>query len=203
MRQMAAHAQQAQHAVTEARAQLEQSRGMVQQAQALSVQTKVNERQYDVAVSSISQAQAQLDDAQLQLSYTQVRSPIDGRVGKKTVEEGQRVQPGQQLLSIVSDDTWVVANFKETQLEHMRAGQEVSVKIDSFPHHAFVGRVDSFSPGSGATFALLPSDNATGNFTKIVQRLPVKVILDKASLKGFEQLVVPGMSAVVSVSVSH
>jgi membrane fusion protein (multidrug efflux system) len=104
-------------------------------------------------------------------------------------------------MSVVADDLWVVANFKETQLERIRKGEHVSVKIDSFPHHEFSGVVDSVSPGSGASFALLPPDNATGNFTKIVQRVPVKVTFDRASIKGFEDLLVPGMSAVVSIAV--
>ncbi len=91
------------------------------------------------------------------------------------------MQPGQQMMSVVSDDLWVVANFKETQLENMRKGEHVTIKIDSFPHHNFAGFVDSVSPGSGASFALLPPDNATVNFTKIVQRVPVKVTFDKSS----------------------
>jgi membrane fusion protein (multidrug efflux system) len=106
-------------------------------------------------------------------------------------------------MSVVADDVWVVANFKETQLERMRPGQPVHIKIDSFPHHVFTGTVDSVSPGSGSTFALLPPDNATGNFTKIVQRVPVKVWFDKNSIKGYEQLVVPGMSAVVTVALNN
>jgi len=203
VRQAVARTDQAQEAISVARAQLVQSKGTVQQAQAMHVQTQVNTSDYEVAVSAISQAQAQLDDAKLQLSYTKIASPIDGRVGKKTVEEGQRIQPGQEMMSIVSDQVWVTANFKETQLERMRPGQPATVKIDSFPHHIFTGKVDSVSPGSGATFALLPPENATGNFTKIVQRVPVKIVLDKDSVKGYENLVVPGMSVVASVTVSH
>jgi len=201
--QSTARQAQAEDAINIAKAQLVQSQGMVQQAQATHVQTTVNTKQFDVANAAIAQAQTQLNDALLQLSYTNIVAPIDGRVGKKTVEEGQRLQPGQQLLDVVSDDTWVVANFKETQLERMRPQQPVEIKIDSFPHHAFTGKVDSFSPGSGSTFALLPPDNATGNFTKIVQRVPVKVVFDQKSIKGYEQVVVPGMSAVVTVTVSH
>jgi membrane fusion protein (multidrug efflux system) len=203
IRQAVARAQQADHAVTEARAMLLQSKGTVEEAKAYAAQTQVSASQYDVAESSITQAQAQLDDAQLQLSYTNITAPVDGRVGKKSVEEGQRVQPGQQLMSVVSDDVWVTANFKETQLEQMRPGQKVSIKMDSFPHKEFTGTVQSFAPGSGASFALLPPDNATGNFTKIVQRIPVKVVFDRESVKGYEELIVPGMSATVSVSVSH
>ncbi len=201
VKQAAAQLEQAEQSVASARAQLVQSQGVVQQAEAMHVQTQVNTSQYDVAESTIAQAQAQLKDAQLQLSYTKITSPISGRVGKKSVEAGQRVQPGQQLMSVVSDDLWVVANFKETQLENMRKGEHVTIKIDSFPHHNFTGVVDSVSPGSGASFALLPPDNATGNFTKIVQRVPVKVTFDKSSVSGFEDLLVPGMSAAVSITV--
>ncbi len=201
VKQAAAKLEQADQAVLAARAQLVQSQGVSEQAEAMHVQTRVDASQYDVAKASIAQAQAQLNDAALQLSYTKITAPVSGRIGKKSVEAGQRVQPGQQLMSVVSDDLWVVANFKETQLEQIRKGEHVSVKIDSFPHHEFSGVVDSVAPGSGASFALLPPDNATGNFTKIVQRVPVKVILDKSSVKGFEDLLVPGMSAVVNITV--
>ncbi|MGH9552294.1 MAG: HlyD family secretion protein, partial [Terriglobales bacterium] len=161
LNQMYAKLSQAQQSVTQAQAQLVQSQGVVEQAKSLNVQTQVNAEQFDVAKASIDQAQAALADAQLQLSYTNVVSPVNGRVGKKQVEAGDRVQPGQQLMTVVSDDVWVVANFKETQLEQMRPGEAVAVNIDSFPSHKFIGRVDSVSPGSGATFALLPPDNAT------------------------------------------
>jgi len=201
VKQAAAKLEQAEQSVSAARAQLVQSQGIAQQAEALHVQTQVDTSQYDVAKASIAQAQAQLSDAQLQLSYTKITSPVTGRVGKKSVEAGQRVQPGQQLMSVVADDLWVVANFKETQLEKIRKGEHVTVKIDSFPHQDFEGVVDSVSPGSGASFALLPPDNATGNFTKIVQRVPVKVRFDQSSIKGFEDLLVPGMSAVVNIAV--
>jgi len=107
-------------------------------------------------------------------------------------------------MTIVSDDVWVVANFKETQLENIRPNQKVELKIDSFPNHKFEGLVQSYAPGSGSSFALLPSDNATGNFTKIVQRVPVKILFTRESAKGYEDLLVPGMSAVVDVTVkSH
>lgn len=104
-------------------------------------------------------------------------------------------------MAIVDNQYWVVANFKETQLEKMQPGESVEVKLDAFPHHTFTGRVDSISPASGAQFALLPPDNATGNFTKIVQRVPVKIVLDSQSIKGYESRIVPGMSAEVSVEV--
>lgn len=202
IQQSQAQFQQAQHAVSEARADLTKSRGLVEQAQALHVQTEVNASQFEVARAAIRRAETQLQDAQLQLSYTSIVAPITGRIGKKTVEVGQRIQGGQQLMYVVSDDLWVVANFKETQLEKMHKGQEVELKIDSFPGHKFSGTIDSFAPGSGSSFALLPADNATGNFTKIVQRIPVKILLDAASVKGYEDRLVPGMSAVVKVTLA-
>ncbi len=102
-------------------------------------------------------------------------------------------------MAIVNNNYWVVANFKETQMEQMQPGEPVEVKLDAFPHHAFRDRVDSILPASGAQFALLPPDNATGNFTKIVQRIPVKITFDQKSIKGYESRITPGMSAVVSV----
>jgi len=141
-----------------------------------------------------------LEDAKLQVSYTIIKAPVSGRIGKKSVEAGQRVQVGQPVMAIVEDRPWVVANFKETQLNKMRTGQTVEVEIDTFPKHKFHGHVDSLAPGSGNQFALLPPDNATGNFTKIVQRIPVKIVLDKDSTHGYEDLILPGMSSVVTVT---
>lgn len=201
IRQTSSRLAEAEHAVGSARAQILQSGGLLEQAKASHVQTAVNESQFAQAQSAASEAGAKLADAQLQLSYTRVVSPANGRVGRKTVEAGQRVQPGQQLMTVVSDEMWLVANFKETQLEKLRPGESVEIKVDSFPHKQFEGVVDSIAPGSGATFALLPPDNATGNFTKIVQRVPVKVRFKKESLHGFETLIVPGMSVVASVKV--
>ena len=146
-------------------------------------------------------AQAVLDDAKLQLSYTVLRAPDAGRVGKRTLQTGQHVQPGQALLAVVSQNTWVVANFKENQLSQMRAGQPVEIKIDAIHGHSFQGQVDSFSPGTGAKFTLLPPDNATGNFTKIVQRLPVKIRLNAEETKAFSTQLSPGLSVIATVRV--
>jgi membrane fusion protein (multidrug efflux system) len=146
--------------------------------------------------------QAQLQDAQNQLGYVELKAASDGRIGKRTVEVGQRVQPGQQLAAIVEPETWVVANFKETQLARMKPGQKVHVKVDAFPGHQLLAHVDSFAPASGASFALLPPDNATGNFTKIVQRVPVKVVFEPESLKALGEAamrLVPGLSVQVEV----
>jgi membrane fusion protein (multidrug efflux system) len=102
-------------------------------------------------------------------------------------------------MAIVEGDYWITANFKETPMKDIKPGQKVEVKLDAFPNHPFVGRVDSVSPASGAQFALLPPDNATGNFTKVVQRIPVKITFDPQSIKGYESRITPGMSAAVSV----
>ena len=190
----------AQQDVVRAEAQLSKSQGGLQSAQATRLETRVREGQFETAQAAITQAATALEDAKLQLSYTIIKAPVSGRVGKKSVEAGQRVQVGQPLMAIVEDQPWVVANFKETQLEKMRAGQRVEVEIDSFPKHKFLGHVDSLAPGSGNEFALLPPDNATGNFTKIVQRIPVKIVLDQDSTHGYEGLISPGMSAVVTVA---
>jgi membrane fusion protein, multidrug efflux system len=150
--------------------------------------------QEQAAAAQAGVASAQVQNAELQLSYTTVYAPTDGRVAQKTFETGQRVQAGQAGLSISEPNAWVVANFKETQMGRIRPGQPVEITVDALPHHKFAGRVDSFQSGTGAVFALLPPDNATGNFTKIVQRVPVKILFDRASIRDYEPLVVPGLS---------
>ncbi|MCL1465593.1 HlyD family secretion protein [Argonema galeatum] len=192
---------QAQEGVASAQAKLAASKGGLQQATAGGQQTQVNRSQYEAAQAAIAQSEASLKDAQLQLSYADIGAPAAGRIGRKSVEVGQRVQPGTPLMAIVSSEYWVIANFKETQLEGIKPGEEVEIKLDAFPNRSFKGRVDSFSPASGSQFALLPPDNATGNFTKVVQRIPVKVVFDSDSIKDYESLISPGMSAVVSVEV--
>jgi membrane fusion protein, multidrug efflux system len=192
---------QAQEGIASAQAGLSKSRGGLEQAKSTTLQTKVNQGQFSASQAAIAQAEVSLKDAQLQLSYTNITAPTSGVIGRKSVEVGQRVQPGTLTMAIVDPNVWVTANFKETQLERMRPGEPVEVKLDSFPHHAFTGKVQSISPASGAQFTLLPPDNATGNFTKIVQRIPVKILLDPRSVKGYESRVSPGMSAEVSVTV--
>ena len=161
----------AQEGISAAEAKLAASKGGLQQAQATGEQTKVSRSQYDAAKAAIGQSEAAVKDAQLQLSYTNITAPAAGQIGRKSVEVGQRVQPGTPLMAIVSNDLWVVANFKETQLANMKPGQKVEIKLDAFGGRKFEGRLDSFSPASGAQFSLLPPDNATGNFTKVVQRI--------------------------------
>ncbi len=144
-------------------------------------------------------AKAQLDEALLRLSYCSINAPVAGRIGRKNVEVGQSVQVGQSLMAIVQDDMWVTANFKETQLSKMRIGQKAEIRIDSFPGKTFVGRISSLSPASGAKFSVLPPDNATGNFTKVVQRLPVKIEFDRKTLADYAQRISPGMSCVTTI----
>jgi membrane fusion protein (multidrug efflux system) len=157
--------------------------------------------QKSVAAAQVQRAQASLQLAQLQVSYTVIRAPSAGRVAKKSVEVGQRLQPGQPMLAIVSDQVWVVANFKENQLAGLHPGERAEVRIDAVKNRVFEGVVQSFSPGTGAQFSLLPPDNATGNFTKVVQRLPVKILLADGSLDGMSGRLSPGLSANVKVSV--
>jgi membrane fusion protein (multidrug efflux system) len=183
-------AQQTDAALREKAAQLQHGKSGLLAAQ----------RKVDVLTTDRAKAVAQLDrsraveaQAALNLSYTQITAPVDGTVGARSLRVGQYVQAGTQLMAVVPlDAVYVVANFKETQLTHVRNGQPVEIEIDSFHGTKLRGHVDSLSPASGLEFALLPPDNATGNFTKIVQRVPVKIVLDDHTLTG---LLRPGMSA--------
>lgn len=146
------------------------------QTSAASSQSSATSQQVNVAMAMVKQREADVENAKLNLSYSVITAPRDGKISKVPVTEGQFVQPGQSLFSIVDDENvWVVANFKETQLEHMKLGQDVSVKVDAYPGHEFKAKVSSFSAATGARFALLPPDNASGNFVKVVQRVPVKI----------------------------
>ena len=164
------------------------------------------QRKVDVLTTERAKALAQFDRARaveaqaaLNLSYTQIKAPVDGTVGARSLRVGQYVQAGTQLMAVVPlDAVYVVANFKETQLTHVRNGQPVEIVIDSFHGTKLRGHVDSLSPASGLEFALLPPDNATGNFTKIVQRVPVKIVLDDHALTG---LLRPGMSAEPTIDI--
>jgi membrane fusion protein, multidrug efflux system len=188
-------AQQSDAALRERTAQLQHGKSGLIAAQ----------RKIDVLTTERAKAVAQLDHARaveaqaaLNLSYTEISAPVDGTVGARTLRVGQFVQAGTQLMAVVPlDAVYVIANFKETQLTHVRNGQPVELRIDSFHGTKLKGHVDSLSPASGLEFALLPPDNATGNFTKIVQRVPVKIVLDDHSLTG---LLRPGMSAEPTVN---
>ena len=164
---------------------------------ALHAETQAN---LDATQSSHDVDEAQLGLAMLQIQYTSIVSPADGYVGRKNVEVGNRVSSGQTLMVIVEPNLWIVANFKETQLAHMKPGQKVRITVDEIPDHVFNGTVDSFSPATGNEFALLPADNSTGNFTKIVQRVPVKIVFDRDSIRGYEKRIRAGLSVVVKVT---
>ena len=198
--QAEAQAAAAEQAIASAQAALQHSQGLLQSADASRLEVNVRDAQFSAAKSSVAQASATLENAKLQLSYATIAAPVAGRVARKSVEAGQRLQVGQPLLAVVEDKPWIIANFKETQLEKIRQDQAVEIRVDSFPHHPFHGHVESLAPGSGNEFALLPPDNATGNFTKIVQRIPVKIVFDAESMRGFEALLTPGGSAVVTVN---
>jgi membrane fusion protein (multidrug efflux system) len=142
-------------------------------------QVRLASAQYVTASAEEKQAEAQLKQAQLQLSYTKIFAPFGGRVTKKSVEPGNYVQPGQTLFSLVPPDVWVIANFKETQLKQMKVGQPVSVRVDAIPGRDFAAHIESFQVGTGGRFTLLPPENATGNFVKVVQRVPVKIVFDE------------------------
>ncbi|CAN7234344.1 HlyD family secretion protein [Massilia sp. LjRoot122] len=157
----------------------------------------------EVLKAQVKVLQAQLKDARQQLAYNRIVAPVAGRIGKRSIEAGARVQPGQQLLAVVEDEVWVTANFKETQLAGLEPGQKVELEVDALPGKHLVGRVHSFSPASGNQFALLPADNATGNFTKIVQRVPVKIVLDPADVRKYAGRLVPGMSVVAEVELGQ
>ena len=155
--------------------------------------------QQQEAISTLDELKTALAKAERDLSFTVIRAPIDGVIGNRAVQTGDFVQTGQRLASLVPlDEVYVSANFKETQLARLRPGQPASIAVDALPEHTFQGTVESFSPASGAVFSLLPPDNATGNFTKIVQRLPVRIRVPAAIAK--EGLLRPGMSVVVSIN---
>jgi membrane fusion protein (multidrug efflux system) len=148
----------------------------VKQTKASASQTVSTQKQADVAQTIVEQRKADLEYALLQLGYTIVTAPVDGVISKKSVQTGQYVNAGQMLFSIVANDKlWVVANFKETQLEKIKPGQSVEIEVDAFDKQPIKGRITSFSRATGAKFSLLPPDNATGNFVKVVQRVPVKI----------------------------
>ena len=153
-----------------------------------------------VADADLNVLKAQLDGAKLAMEYTEVVAPIDGTVSNKRVEVGMMVQPGTPLFVIVPNEVWVVANYKETQLEKMHVGQTVDIKIDTYPHKVFKGKVDSIQRASGAKSSLFPPENAVGSFVKIVQRIPVKIVFTE-EINPNEYTIIPGMSVVPKVRI--
>lgn len=155
--------------------------------------------QVAAAEASVREAQTNVDNADLQLSYARITAPIDGRIAKRNVELGIYVTPGQPLFSVVPNEMWITANFKETQLADMKPGDLVDISIDTYPKDTFHGRVDSFQTGTGSVFSSLPAENATGNYVKVVQRLPVKIVFDDKRIA--ELRLAPGLSVVPRVKV--
>ena len=194
--------QEMDHANEAARSNNASLQSAKKQVAAAEAQVSLADAQVKAARAQVQQAQEAVKQAELNLSYTKIVSPTDGQVGQRTVESGNRLQPGQALMAISEPDVWVVANLKETQMEKVRVGQPVAIRIDSFPHQKFSGWVDSVQPGTGATYSLLPPDNATGNFIKIVQRVPVKIVFDPSSLGEVAGRIVPGLSCEPSVAVT-
>jgi membrane fusion protein (multidrug efflux system) len=192
--------------VTAAAARVAQARANVAQQQANLAKASTAPQQIEVvrarsgsANADLAKAQAQLETASLNLSYTRIVAPVSGIVGRKNVESGQRVQPGQELMTIIQlDDVWVTANFKETQLRLMHPGQPAEIHVDSYGID-LPGHVESIAAATGARFSLLPPENATGNFVKVVQRLPVRIRLDRG--QDPEHQLRPGMSVDVRVKV--
>jgi membrane fusion protein (multidrug efflux system) len=167
---------------------------------AAQAQVRLATSQIEAAQAGVKAAQGRLDQAQLNLGYTTVRSAIAGRVTNRNVQAGDYVTAGQQLMVLVPQDVWVTANYKETQLAHMKPGQEAEIKVDAFPDVEFRGHVDSIQKGAGAWFSLLPPENATGNYVKVVQRVPVKIVFDETDREAYRRLA-PGMSVVPKVRV--
>ena len=164
-------------------------------------QVAMKDAEVSRAEARLKETQADLAFAELQLLHTEIRAPLDGNVSKRSVEVGQIVQMGQPLLAIVPlHDVWVLANLKETQLARIRAGQRAEIRVDGFPEKTFTGVVNSVAAGTGARFSLLPPENATGNWVKVVQRVPVKILLDPKEV-GNPHTLRAGMSVGVSIRV--
>ena len=196
----AAKASAAREAVAVSLARVAQARAAVDQAQAAARLVAVREAQLKSAKAATESARAALDQAHLNLSYTKVHAPQSGRITELAVSTGDMAQPERPLTALVFDTPWVVANFKETQLTRMRPGQPVKIEVDAYPGHTLSGHVDSIQSGTGARFSLLPPENATGNYVKVVQRVPVKILIDR--VPDGVGLLAPGMSVVPTVDVS-
>jgi membrane fusion protein (multidrug efflux system) len=189
-----------QEAETQVRILQQQQKASSFQKSVIESKSKVTNKQTEVAAANIKKAQAHLKAAKLNLTYTVVTAAIDGQVSKVDIQPGQLVQAGQSLFQIINNDSaWVIANFKETQLNKMVEGQKVTIKVDAYPDYEFQGTITSFSPATGSRFSLLPPDNATGNFVKTIQRLPVKISLDETNDPKKVKLLRPGMNVDVDV----
>ena len=196
----------AQHSLDQTVAEVDQAKARLQTAlvqkrlsqEIRPKQVEVSQARYKQAVAQVNQRKADVDQAQLTLSYTIIKAPVDGVVSRKTAEPGMQVSAGQQIMALVPlEDVWVTANFKETQLRKMRVGQKVRIHVDAFGGREYNAHIDSIAGASGARFSLLPPENATGNYVKVVQRIPVKIVLEPGENRDHRLL--PGMSVVPTV----
>jgi membrane fusion protein (multidrug efflux system) len=193
----------AEQAVRQAEGKLLQAKADLRSAQTAPQQVSLRRAQADAADAQVDERRAQLAQAHLNFSYTIIRSPVTGIIGKKSVEVGQNVSVGQEMLEVSPlDDVWVTANFKETQLEHMRPGQPVKIKVDAYGR-TWSGHVTNMGGGTGSVFSLLPPENATGNYVKVVQRVPVRIDFDRTPGQDFnaEGMLKPGLSVLPDVRV--
>jgi membrane fusion protein (multidrug efflux system) len=189
-----------QEAESQLRILQQQQKASSYQKSVIVAKSNVSNKQTEVAAANVQRAQAMVDAAKLNVTYTIVTASVDGEVSKVGIQPGQLVQPGQSLFYIInSSEAWVIANFKETQVNKMVVGQKVTIKVDAYPDTKFEGTITSFSPATGARFSLLPPDNATGNFVKTIQRLPVKISLNANNDGEKVKLLRPGMNADVDV----
>lgn len=181
-----------------AQANVTRAKAQVRESQAQELQSGVRKADYQSALADVQQARAALNQALLDLSYTELRAPVHGVVTRRTVEPGQQFAAGQAMFELVPlDNTWITANFKETQMAHVRAGQRVRITVDAYDGKSFDGVVDSIASSTGSRQALLPPENATGNFVKVVQRIPVKILVDRKQ-EG-SAVLRPGMNVEVKI----
>jgi membrane fusion protein (multidrug efflux system) len=188
--------------VDKAQANYDRAKADFDRVDALKNDVAISKQDYDQTKTNMDVAKANLDDAIDQLNYCTILAPSDGYIGNRTVNVGDRVTVGGALMTVVQD-VWVLANYKETQLAEMKKNQHVQITVDAIPGHTFEGHIDSFSPGTGSAFALLPPDNATGNFTKIVQRVPVKILFEPDSIHDFRSRLPPGLSVETAVDLDQ
>lgn len=196
---------EAEQAIHVAQAAVQEQKAKLAKAEADARATSTGTRQVAIAraraqsnAARVLQMQSSLDKADLNMGYTVVRAPVSGVISQRTVEVGHVIQPGQPLLSVVPlNDVWVTANFKENQLAHMRPGQHVEIEVDAYKGKKFAGKVESIAAATGSRFSLLPPENATGNYVKVVQRVPVKIVFDEG--QDPEHLLRPGLSVVPTV----
>jgi membrane fusion protein (multidrug efflux system) len=194
------NAQRARTQISGAQAQVNEAVGKLAQANTAPQQVAVSQAQASAAGANLEQLQAALDQAEIELSYTKIYAPESGRIARKSVEVGALVQVGQPLMAVVPGDVWVTANFKESQIGKVRPGEPVDITVDAYPDKVFKGHVDSIQAGTGARFSLLPPENATGSYVKVVQRVPVKIVFEPNQIDP-QHLLAPGMSVVPEVKV--